>query len=251
MKSIKWFLIIPLFVLSAFAQAKTFTVKASTQSYNRLMFPVPYQKIVIPHNANLREKPIALQGNRGILIRPAPGANPINVFVQLVSGEAFTVRLVPSSNPKGAVFRFHGATDTMKPPKDVSRPDDGWLADVFVNVVQGKKPAGFEDGAALMPIRAVIAPGQAVTTQWEQVGTNARGQTIDADALNNILLTPIHHYIGSGYSVRVYRLSATQLVNVEPRDFYRKGQIAVAIDGDVVGPHQTPLMVVLEVKHGE
>lgn len=223
---------------SSFANAEAqkddnYNVMASTEAYNRLVFPVPFQKVVIPPDAEVREVPVALKDNLGILIRPAPGAQPVNVFVQLVNGESFTVRLTPSSNPEASVFRYRNATDVQAKPNKVDRPEDGWLTDVIVNAIEGKTPEGFEKGVELPPIRAIVAPK----------GVNGE---VSINKANRIELTPSAHFVGSGYSLKVYRLFAKEAINVEPRDFYREGVIAVSVDGDIVSQKHNPLLVMLE-----
>lgn len=218
-----------------------FELMASTTSYNRLVFPIPYQKIVVPNDAQLRETPISLKDNLGILIRPQAGARPIDLFVQLVDGQAFNIRLTPSASPDGAVFRYDNADDAQVKPYAVSRANDGWIADAFVLVSQDKKPIGFErseNKANMLPIKAMVRPGNA-------------GGVYDEKSLNQIDLVPMRRYSGSGHTINVYRLHAKNMVNVEPRDFYRDGIVAVSIDGDVVGPKHNPLMIVLEDKHGQ
>lgn len=223
--------------VNAAAKDDTYTIMASTDAYNRLVFPVPYQKIVIPPDAEVQEAPVSLKDNMGILIRPSRGAQPISIFVQLVTGEAFTVRMTPSSNPEGTVFRYKGAADIQIKPAKAERPEDGWIADAMVNAAQGKTPLGFETGAALVPIKAIIAP------------RDPDGR-YNADKLNRIDLTPVNNWVGSGYRLKVFRLSAKSPINIEPRDFYRDGVIAVAIDGDIASRNNTPLMVLLEVDNG-
>lgn len=221
----------------AFADG-SFEVMASSEGYNRLMFPVPFQKIVIPPDAQLQEKPISLKDNLGLLLRPSENARPINVFVQLVDGQAFTVRLLPSSSPIGAVFRYGDADDASAKPEKEGRPNDGWIADVFVKAAQGEKPSGFERKEGLMPVKVFVRP---------QIETASKEH--NEKALNQIDMTPVAHYVGSGYSLKLYRLHAKKMINVEPRDFFRSGIIASAIDGDVISPIHNPLIIVLEAKN--
>src|SRR5690554_1637871 len=111
-------------LFAGIAQAEPLSVTASTREYNRLVFPEPYDRIVIPPTAQLADEPIPLQGHRGLLIRPSVGAAPIPVFVQLRSGESFTVRLEIDDDAPGAVFRYREATDMSKAPANESRPAD-------------------------------------------------------------------------------------------------------------------------------
>lgn len=214
-----------------------FEVMSSTSSYNRLVFPIPFEKIVIPNDAQLHEEPITLKDNLGVLIRPLEGARPIDVFIQLVDGKSFNVRLIPSADSEGAVFRYEGASDAFVKPESVDRAGDSWIADAFVLTLQGKEPLGFATSSEnLLPIKAVI---------------RADGDKSDIKTLNQIDLKPLKRLVGSGHVITVYRLYAKQMVNVEPRDFYRDGIVAVSIDGDVVGQDHNPVMVVLEKKNGD
>lgn len=219
----------------AFAKTDNYELMVSTVSYNRLMFPVPYSQIVLPPDAQLSEDPVSLQGNYGLLIKPAQGARPITVFVQLIDGRAFNVNLIPSSKPEGAVFRFAQADDTQVKPFSVNRPDDGWIVDVFVQAFQNKTPTGFEKRSdKLLPIKAVLVP--------------KTGGKKPADQLNQLDLMPVALFDGSGYRVRVYRLKSINEINIEPRDLYHDRVVAVAIDGDLVSQQYNPTMVVLEAK---
>lgn len=237
MRKIMHFLIVLLAFNASLAVAKTdnYELMVSTVSYNRLMFPVPYSQIVLPPDAQLSEDPVSLQGNYGLLIKPAQGARPITVFVQLIDGRAFNVNLIPSSKPEGAVFRFAQADDTQVKPVSVNRPDDGWIADVFVQAFQDKTPTGFEKRSdKLLPIKAILAP--------------KTGGKNPADQLNQLDLMPVAMFDGSGYRVRVYRLASTNEINIEPRDLYNEDVVAIAIDGDIVSQKHNPIMVMLEAK---
>ncbi|GLR65094.1 hypothetical protein [Marinospirillum insulare] len=237
MRKVVHLLILLLAFNASLAVAKTdnYEMMVSTVGYNRLMFPVPYSQIVLPPDAQLSEDPVSLQGNYGLLIKPAQGARPITVFVQLIDGRAFNVNLIPSSKPEGAVFRFAQADDTQVKPASVNRPDDGWIADVFVQAFQNKTPTGFEIRSDnLLPIKAILAP--------------KTGDKKPADQLNQLDLMPVAMFDGSGYRVRVYRLASNNVINIEPRDLYNESVVALAIDGDVVSQQHNPTLVVLEAK---
>lgn len=224
--------------LAGAEQSKNFELMASTSSYNRLVFPVPYERIVIPQDAQLRENPISLKGNLGLLVRPSEGARPIDIFVQLVDGRAFNITLIPSADPNAAVFRYDNADDVQLKPEAIDRANDGWIADAFVLAAQGKKPLGFEISRDdLLPIKAVIKP-------------NPIAGKHNISTLNQLDMQPIKKYSGSGHTISIYRLHAKGMINIEPRDFYRQGIVAVSVDGDVVGPDHTPLVIILEEKHG-
>lgn len=206
------------------AQAHSQTITASTKEYNRLVFPEPYTRIVIPPTAQLADDPIPLQGHRSLLLRPAPGAEPMSIFVQLRSGESFTVRLEPDDDAVGAVYRYREAPDMSEPPAEVNRPEDGWIARVMLSALEGERPTGFEAGSLPPSARLFL----------------------DEDEKEHVSLKPLARYRGSQHDLSVYRLHATQLVNVEPRDFYRSGTVAIVVEGDVTGPSHTPLLLVLE-----
>lgn len=205
-------------------QAQSQTITASTKEYNRLVFPEPYIRVVIPPTAQLADDPIPLQGHRSLLLRPAPGAEPMSIFVQLRSGESFTVRLEPDDEAQGAVYRYRDAPDMSEPPGEVSRPEDTWIARVMLSALEGERPAGFEVGPPPPAARLFL----------------------DDSQTEHVSLKPQARYRGSQHDLYIYRLHATQLVNVEPRDFYRTGTVAVMVEGDVASPLHTPLLLVLE-----
>ncbi|BBI65738.1 hypothetical protein HSBAA_PA_3410 (plasmid) [Vreelandella sulfidaeris] len=99
-------------------------VVVSTDAYNRLVFPEPYSTIVIPE-AELRDNPVPTDGKRGLLIRPADEADPFSIFIQLRSGEAFTVKLAPESGIDAQVFRYRNALTYPQSPK--GKPAQGSL----------------------------------------------------------------------------------------------------------------------------
>ncbi len=63
-------------------------------------------------------------------------------------------------------------------------------------------------------------------------------------------LTAETQYRGSGHVVNVYRLSSDVAVEVEPRDFYRQGVVAISLEGDTVSEGDRPRMIVVEVDRG-
>lgn len=201
-----------------------YEIRASTTEFNRLVFPEPYSQIVIPPDAALQEAPVPLADYRGLLIRPLPGAKDIPVFVQLISGSSFTVRLVPATSSEGAVFRYKQAEDLSKKPNIEERPEDSWIARTILAVYEGKTPQGFE---------AIVQP--------EHVELRYQG-----NGAFNLVFTPVAQYQGGRHRLKVYRLSSKKLINVEPRDFYKEGLIAAAVESDVVSPGHSPLLVVLE-----
>ncbi len=97
-------------------------VVVSTDAYNRLVFPEPYSTIVIPPEAELRDNPVPTDGKRGLLIRPADEADPFSIFIQLRSGEAFTVKLAPESGIDAQVFRYRNAPDLSADPQGKAGP---------------------------------------------------------------------------------------------------------------------------------
>lgn len=202
------------------------TVAMSTDAYNRLVFPEPYSQIVIPPEAELRDNPVPTDGKRGILIRPADEAEPFSVFVQLKSGDAFTVKLAPEADIDAQVFRYQNAPDLSEEPDLESRPKDSWIADTILSAFQGERPAGFEHA------------GSPTSARMEM----PNGGTLKLEAQDK--------YRGSGHVVNVYALSADTSLEVEPRDFYREGVVAISLDGDVVSERAHPRMIVVEVDRG-
>ena len=181
---------------------------------------------MIPPEAELRDNPVPTDGKRGLLIRPAEDAEPFSVFVQLKSGEAFTVKLAPDADIEAQVFRYRNAPDLSEKPEQESRPKDRWIADTILSAFQGGRPAGFEPSGRPSSARMEMPNG----------GT--------------LKLTAQDQYRGSGHVVNVYVLSADTSVEVEPRDFYRAGVVAISLDGDVVSERQNPRMIVVEVDRG-
>jgi len=204
--------------------AETYEIRASTKDYNRLVFPVPYDSIVIPHESKLAEEPVPLADHKSILVRPRPGS-PIPIFVQLQNGESFTVKLIPGTASEGAVFRYKDAQDFSDMPEYEHRPNDEWISAAVIAGYQGTVPMGF----------AIDQPGQPALLR------------VQGDERTNIILVPVSRYRGSGHYLSVYQVQSDVLINIEPRDFYRKGIVAASLEGDIVGPSHHPRLVVLEV----
>lgn len=201
-------------------------VAVSTDAYNRLVFPEPYSTVVIPPEAELRDNPVPTDGKRGLLIRPADEAEPFSIFVQLRSGEAFSVKLEPETGIDAQVFRYKNAPDISEQPETESRPKDRWIADTILSAFQEARPSGFEQAGAPPSARLEMPNG----------GT--------------LKLTADTQYRGSGHVVNIYRLSSDTAIEVEPRDFYRDGVVAVSLEGDTVSEHHQPRMIVVEVDRG-
>lgn len=113
------------------------------------------------------------------------------------------------------------------PPAKVDRAADSWIADVMLQALEGGRPEGFEQAHRPPAARLFL----------------------DAEKRDRLDLEPQARYRGSQHELLVYRLSASKTVNVEPRDFYREGVVAVVVEGDVVSQADTPLLIVLEASH--
>lgn len=203
------------------------TVQAATDAYNRIVLPEAYEQIVIPPDAPLADEPIPLDQHRGLLLRPREGAEKaIPVFVQLKSGESFTVRLKPDDEADPAVYRYRDAPDVSEQPSK-ARPDDQWISETMIAAFEGERPDGFE---------ATDPP--------------AGGRLVLGNGEGALELAPVEAWRGSQHRLSVYRLSSDRLVNVEPRDFYREGVVAVSVEGDVASTRHHPRLFVLEVDDG-
>lgn len=211
-------------LVSTVSMAQTFEVRASTKDYNRLVFPSPYDSVVIPPSANLAEEPIPLAGHRSVLLRPSKGAKTIPVFVQLKTGDSFTVKLIPGTSSDGAVFRYKDAQDMSRGPSEVSRPNDKWISRAILAAYEGKAPGGFSN-TDLPPAARLV---------------------YDSEKEKELKLAPLAKYRGSQHKISVYQLQSDHLTNIEPRDFYRDGVVAVSLEGDVVSSQHHPRLIVLE-----
>nr|WP_243470424.1 type-F conjugative transfer system secretin TraK [Halomonas lionensis] len=95
-----------------------------------------------------------------------------------------------------------------------------------MSAFQGARPSGFEPAGAPPSARLEMPNG----------GT--------------LKLTAETQYRGSGHVVNIYRLSSDTSLEVEPRDFYRDGVVAVSLEGDTVSERDQPRMIVVEVDRG-
>jgi len=204
---------------------------ASPAAYNRIVLPSPFHNVVIPPSAQLQERPLPLNNNRGLLIRPRAGADDIPVLIELSDGEVFTVNIKTDNSKKtGQVFRYRSAPDKSTPPANAYRAHDDFIARVMSNAIEGSEPRDMGSVA--------LGRSMALTIDMSQTACQCYPE---------LLLKSKASYRGAGHYLNVYQLSSDRLIEVDPRDFWRDGVVAVTIQGDVAGPGSSPLMAILEV----
>lgn len=204
---------------------------ASPYAYNRIVLPTSYTSVVIPPSAELEERPMAMGDNKGLLIRPRVSASDIPVIVELDDGEVFTVVIKTDNGlEKGQVFRYRNAPDKSQVPSNEHRANDDFIARVMTNVFEGDSPMDMGE----------VAKGPSMVFTLDKSGTAC-------NCYPELTLTSIKSYRGAGHWLNVYRLSSDRLIEVDPRDFWRDGVVAVTIQGDVAGATTAPLMAILEV----
>lgn len=195
-------------------------IPVSTQGYNRFTFDSPFQAVVLPPDAPVASKPVALGGNRTLLLEFSPGiTEPVQMIVQMLNGQVFDLSLVPGADVPAQWIAPGG--ETGRTP--VQRPTDKNLVEIFRQVMAG--PNSVPDG-----FRQISTPN----------ASKIRGLTADY----------LSAYESRAYRVYVLRLRADRKAPILPQDLYSKGVAAVYIEGDAVGPNVAPMAVVLQ-KRGD
>lgn len=204
---------------------------ASPFAYNRIVLPSAFHNVVIPPSAQLQERPMPLNDNRGLLIRPRAGAADIPLLVELDDGEVFTINIKTDNTKKsGQVFRYRNAPDKSTPPTNAYRAHDDFIARVMSNAIEGDEPRDMGSVA--------LGRSMALTIDMSQTACRCYPE---------LLLKSKASYRGAGHYLNVYQLSSDKLIEIDPRDFWREGVVAVTIQGDVAGPGSSPLLAILEV----
>lgn len=219
--------------LAGAATAENYTLEASPHAYNKLVFPRAYSKIVIPPYAELQEKPMPLGDSTGLLLRPKAGAEDIPVFIELDNDETLTVTIKTNNSKKeGGIFRYRNAPDQSRAPQKAERPNDSFIARVMGSVMMGKEPLD-------MP-RAPVGYGVTFTLDKTETSCNC---------MPRVLLEPVSSYKGSQHWVNVYRIHTNKLIEVDPRDFWREGVVAISVESDYASKESKPLVAILEVNN--
>ncbi len=205
--------------VALFAQAaQAETVEFSTEGYNRIVFPVPYAKIVFTPDSPVDGPIVPLAEKRSLLIRLEKSSRPAQAFVQLVTGEAFPLTLKAVAGLAPQTWRYKQAPDAIAHDRHVfGRPDDRWMVETLFAALGGSTPEGFDPA---------------------NVGHMAVGGSLSA--------RPTASYIAPGYRLNAYRLESQMLLPIRERDFYREGVVAIFLESDVVSPAHQPHLLVLE-----
>lgn len=211
-----WFGAAVLLAFCGATQART-EVAVSTGSFNRFTFQMPFNEVVFPPNTQLAHKPVAMDGNKTLLISlEASVTEPVQMVVQLQGGNVIDFLLVPGANV---------GAEWMQPSRIASHnaphPQVDVLVDLFSAVLANPNapPAGFHE----RPVP-------------------------DATRIKGLVADFIGNYANRNYRILVMHLRAQRPNPIVPQDLYVKGVAAVYIDGDSVGPQVAPLAIVLKAK---
>lgn len=223
-------LVLTILLISVAVNAETYTVNISPKAYNRIVLPVPPSRVVIPPDAEFVERPMLHNNDTGLLLKPVDGAADTTILIELETGESFSLLLKTDDELEvGAVFRYRDASDFSNKPKREERPSDGFIAKTIEAAYRGEVPEGMGEVAGLAPI--VLRVDKTET---------------ECNCHAELRLNPINKYRGSQHEVSVYRLSSNKLLAIDPRDFWRKGVVAVMIEDDVVSKGAFPMMIIME-----
>lgn len=197
--------------------------KVSRDELNRFIFPDPVTKVVFPTNVYVGQ-PVYLDDNRVVLIQFQPG-NPdvIQMVAAMKSGQTRVFWLKPESGP-GATIRVDGAHEgQLSASTAAAAPGDlspaAVASGLFMALAQHETPPGFDPVTPMAPV-----------------------------FFNKFEVMPVASFTDhASERIDVFRLIAAkgQEAVVSAPEFYRKGVLAVMVDGDRVDAGHSPLVYVL------
>lgn len=207
----------PLAVMAAPQPAGLPVIVAPEDGYAQLNLPSPFLKIVFPPKTELDGKVVSLNGGKTLLIKFM--ANSIKkTLIGYISLQDGTLLRVGFRQAKGAtppVWTAPGVADNI--PQRQTPAAVSWIVKVMRSTVMDGKPAG---------MTATNLPSP------ENVGA--------------LQIKPLAAWSGGGYRLLEYKLESKSLLSVSPRDFYRKGVVAVLTQTDTVSASQSPALLILE-----
>lgn len=225
--------IISIFVMSlisSFAMSKdeTSSVDFAFDLNNRIVLPFAYKDLVIDFPSGIET--IALKEGRELLVRPKEGAKKTFILTFVLSNDdVFQLKVTHKVLKSPVVWRYEGATDEQG--EQYVRLDDKnkWISKVMVDIHQYIYGADY------------ITPGLSLGekgSRWELV-------VRDQHEESQVVLIPLFSWKGMKKKVEVYRVAADIQLSIENQDFYRDGDIAIALESDVAGPKFSPYLIVM------
>lgn len=202
--------------VSAYAAAYPI-LEVPNAGFAQLNLPQPFAKIVFPPGTELDGKVVSLDGGRTVLIKFAPHSIKKLIIGYILLADGTTLR-IGFRQVKGAtppVWDAPGVSDTI--PQRTTEPAVGWIVHKMRSTVITGSPDGMS--STDLPAGGYLGP---------------------------IKVTPLAAWAGGGYELLEYKLTSKTLVSVEPRNFYRKGVVAVLTQADTVSAAQSPVVLIME-----
>lgn len=212
----------------------------SDYEFNTFAFPEPIKHLHFAAYDLLKGKPVYLADNLQVLLtfKQNPEAKSVQMIVELESGAAVTLRLVPRSIP-GAVFLANGA----KLKAAGSSATASKTAQARAQA-QADAPASQEDVELLKTLVSRNEPPQG----FDPISLP------DPTRFDKFTVVPLAGWSdGASKKIYVFSLVAVpgQTAVVSPPQFYRPGISAVLLDTDKVSSTSSPQLFVVETTTDE
>lgn len=185
--------------------------------FAQINLPRDFSKIVFPPGTQLDGKVVSLHGGTTILIKFKPHSikHMIIGYISMANGQTLRVgfRQVKGASPP--VWNAPGVSSNI--PKRNTEPAVGWIVHKMKSTVMNGAPTGMS--SADLPRGGNLGPIQVI---------------------------PLAAWTGGGYKLLEYKLTSSKLESIEPRNFYRKGVVAVLTQSDTVSKSQSPKVLIME-----
>lgn len=204
-------------------------VTVSDTEFNTFLFGAPIKRILFPAGSPVVGKPVYMADNHQVLLQFGKGQkSPVQMVVELESGEVVTMRVQPKSVP-GVTHAVNGARPKGRTSQASAnpRPSNGEPASARAEDIEllkrlvsaGQPPDGFDPIALPAPAR-----------------------------FDRFTVVPLVGWSDTAKRIFVFSLVANggQTSVVAPPQFYRDGITAVLLDGDVVDSTHSPQLFVVE-----
>lgn len=203
-------------------------VTVSDSEFNTFVFGAPIKRILFPSGSPVVGKPVYMADNHQVLLQFGKNKAPVQMVVELDSGEVMSMRVTPRAVPgvthsvngaraRGGVANESGPLRATGGEGTSARAEDIELLKHLVT--SGQPPEGFS------PIALPSAAKFDRFTVVPMVGWSDGSKKIFVFSL-----------VSNGGQASV----------VAPPQFYRDGISAVLLDGDVVDAANSPQLFVVE-----
>lgn len=185
--------------------------------YAQINLPDTFSKVVFPPGTELDGKAVALNHGRTLLLKFMPHSikHILIGFISLSNGRVIRIGFEQKGGAQPPVWSAPGLHTNVRSWH--TPPTLNWIVKVMRSTVMYGKPQGM--------VATTLPP---------------------AATMGSISAVPLGAWSSGGYTLLEFRLRSQKLASIEPRDFYRKGVVAVLAQTDVVSPVHSPAILILE-----